>query len=127
MPESIQSVGSRASQYSSPSLEVSLAPPTPNPNELQSRQPPELPPAVTRLVSNHQPTSTVGECTKEAAALVVATGSLLGSIGGLVVAAPTLIGEIPAILKFIGSAAAVGAAAATYANCKDEAAKSETK
>jgi hypothetical protein len=120
-------VGTRASQYS-PSLEVSLAPPTPNPSELESRQSPELPPAVTHLVSNHKPTSAGGECTKEAATLVVATGSLLGSLGGLVVAAPTLIGEIPAILKFIGSAAAVGAAAATYANCKDEAAaKSEAK
>lgn len=120
-------MGSRACHFS-PSHEVSLARPTPNPSELQSRQPPELPPAVTQLVSNHKPTSTGGQCTREAATLVAATGSMLGSLAGLVVAAPTVIGEIPAILKFIGSAAAVGAAAATYASCKDEAAaKSEAE
>jgi hypothetical protein len=46
----------------------------------------------------------------------------------MVAAAPTVIGEIPVILRFIGNAAALGAAAAMYANCKDEAAaKSQAK
>ena len=127
MPESIQSV-SNASQYN-PSQEVCSAPPTPPPSELESRPPPEPPPpAVTKLVSNYKPTAAVGQCTTEAAALVVASGRMLGSVGTMIAAAPTVIAEIPAILGFIGNAAAFGAAAAVYANCKDEvAAKSKAK
>jgi hypothetical protein len=53
---------------------------------------------------------------------------MLGSVGAMVAAGPTMIAEIPAILGFIGNAAALGAAAAVYANCKDEvAAKSKAK
>jgi len=100
---------------------MSSAPPTPKPSELESRQPPEPPPpAVSKLVNNHRPPSAVGQCTNEAAALVAAGGRMLGSVGAMVVAAPTLIGEVPLILGFIGNAAALGAAAAMYANCKDQ-------
>jgi hypothetical protein len=128
VPESIQSVGSNACEYN-PSQDVSSAPPTPPSSELQSRSPPEPPsPAVGKLVSNYQPTSAVGQCTTEAAALVAASGRMLGSVGAMVVAAPTMLAEIPVILGFIGNAAALGAAAAVYANCKDEAeAKSKVK
>jgi hypothetical protein len=47
---------------------------------------------------------------------------MLGSVGALAVAAPTVLGEVPAILGFIGNAAALGAAAAVYFNCRDDAA-----
>jgi len=121
-------VASNASQYS-PSEAVSVAPPASKPDELQSRPPPEPPPpAVTQLVNNHKPTPAVGQCTNEAAGLISASGRMLGSVGAMVVASPTLIGELPAILAFIGNAAALGAAAALYANCKDEvAAQSKAK
>lgn len=128
MPESIQSVGSNTSQYN-PSQAVSSAPPTLEPSELESRPPPTPPPpAVSKLVSNHKPASAGGQCTTEAAALVAASGRMLGSVGAMVVAAPTVIAEVPVILGFIGNAAALGAAAAVYLNCKDEAsAKSKAK
>jgi hypothetical protein len=128
VPEAIQSVASNASQYN-PSQQVSSAPPTPQPSELESRPPPEPPaPAVSKLISNYKPTATVGQCSTEAAALVVASGRMLSSVGAMVAAAPTMIAEVPVILGFIGNAAALGAAAAVYANCKDEAAaKSKAK
>jgi hypothetical protein len=128
VPEPIQSMGSNACEYN-PSQQVSSAPPAPPPSELESRPPPEPPPpAVSTLVNNYKPPSAVGQCTTEAAALVAASGRMLGSVGAMVVAAPTMIAEIPVILGFIGNAAALGAAAAVYANCKDEvAAKSKIK
>ena len=128
MPESIQSVGSNASQYN-PSQAVSSAPPTLEPSEPETRPPPApTPPAVTKLVSNHKPASAVGQCTTEAAALVSAGGRMLGSVGAMVVATPTVIAEVPVILGFIGNAAALAATAALYFNCKDEvAAKSKGK
>jgi hypothetical protein len=59
---------------------------------------------------------------------VSASGRMLGSLGAMVAAAPTVIAEVPVILGFIGNAAALGAAAAVYLNCKEEvAAKSKAK
>jgi hypothetical protein len=108
---------------------VSSAPPTLERSEPESPPPPPPPlPAVTQLVNNHKPTPAVGQCTTEAAALVSASGRMLGSVGAMVVAAPTLIAEVPVILGFIGNAAALGATAALYLNCKDEvAARSKAK
>jgi hypothetical protein len=108
---------------------VSSAPPPPQPSELESRPPPEPPPAaVTKLVDGHKAASGVGQCTTEAAALAGATGRMLGSVGAMVVAAPTVIAEVPVILGFIGNAVALGATAALYLNCKDEVAeKSKAK
>lgn len=74
---------------------------------------------MAQLVSQHPPAH--AECVNEKAALVVASGVLLRTAGALTVAAPTLLGEIPAITAFIGSAMAVGATAAQYVHCRDEA------
>jgi hypothetical protein len=73
------------------------------------------------LVSKHPPASSAAQCTTEKAALLVASGALIRSAGALVVTAPTVLGEIPAITAFIGSAIAVGVTTAMYLNCEDDA------
>jgi hypothetical protein len=43
------------------------------------------------------------------------------------VGAPTIVGDIPAILTFIGSAITVGATAAALVSCEEAAANAKTK
>jgi len=101
-----------------PSQDVSRAPPAPKPNVSDPHAAPASPPGVTALVNQNPPAAQ--QCMTEKAALAAASGALLRSAGAMAVAAPTLLGELPAILGFIGSAIAVGAAAAQVANCQDE-------
>jgi len=102
------------------SQDVSSAPPAQKPADTKQSRGPAGPPGTAQLVQQHPPG--LGQCAGEEASLAAAAGVLIRSIGGLTVAAPTGVGEIPAILGFIGSAIAVGAAAAKLANCRDEAA-----
>ena len=126
MPEPIQSVGRNITEYD-PSNDVCSEPPAAKPGVARaggSSEPPAAsPPAVTLLVNKHPPAGTAAaaaaQCLSEEAALLTASGVLLRSAGALVVAAPTAVGEIPAIAAFIGSAVAVGVTAAMYLNCKD--------
>jgi hypothetical protein len=80
---------------------------------------PASPPAVTQLVKQNPPAGAA--CTEEAAKLAAAGVNMLRSLGQVAAGAPTVIGEIPAILGFIAAAMLTGAAAADYANCKDKA------
>jgi hypothetical protein len=126
VPEPIQSVGRNVCEYD-PSQDVSSAAPAPKPNEAVPNPPPESSPAVNLLVSKNPPAE-ARQCVSEKAALIVASSALLRSAGAMAVAAPTLLAEVPAIAAFIGSAIAVGATAALYANCTDKAAaKSNAK
>jgi hypothetical protein len=109
-----------------PSQDVSRAPPAPKPNDASAPSPSPASPAVVQLVKQHPPA--VGQCVGEEAAFAAASGALIRSIGGLAVGAPTVVGAIPAVLGFIGSAIVVGATAARLANCHDElAGQSKTK
>ena len=118
MPEPVQSVGRNICEYD-PSQDVSRAPPAPKPNATDPHATAASPPGVAVVVNQNPPAA---PCMAEKAALAAASGTLLRSAGAMAVAAPTLLGELPAILGFIGSAIAVGAAAAQLANCQDEAA-----
>jgi hypothetical protein len=75
---------------------------------------------VTALVNKHPPPAS-GQCLSEKAAVAVASGNLVRAAGNVIVGAPTLVGDIPAILTFIGSAIALGATAAALVNCHDDA------
>ncbi len=120
VPEPIQSAGKNVCEYD-PSQQMSIAPPAPpSPAPLESRQPPEPPPAVTQLVNKHTATAAAGHCTKEGAALAAASGQLLRSTAAMTVATPTVVAALPAVASFIGSAILVGATAAAYLNCRDE-------
>jgi hypothetical protein len=110
----IQSVGSNTSVYD-PSPHMSSAPPA----SASGAPPSASPPAVTQLVKQNPPAGAGNSCVAEGTALAAATANLLGSLGRVVVGAPTLIAEVPALLGFIAAAMQTGAAAANYANCKD--------
>ncbi len=125
MPEPIQSVGSNSCEYD-PSYDVSntspVTPPTSAPSSNSSAAPSSTSePGVELLVSKHPPGGGSRQCVTEKAALLVASGALVRSAGVMVVAAPTAIGEIPAITAFIASSIAVAATAALYLNCEDDA------
>lgn len=83
-------------------------------------------PAVTLLVKQNPPAG-ANSCSNEGAALAVAGANVLGSLGRVVVGAPTLIAEIPAILGFIAASVAAGAAAAKYVDCREQAGREVTK
>ena len=130
MPEPIQSVWRNITEHD-PSQDVCSEPPAAEifaPQAANSSEP-AVPsasssaPAVTLLVSRHPPAGVaarpVAQCLSEEAALLTAGSVLLRSTGALVVTAPTILGEIPAITAFIGSAIAVGVTAAMYLNCRD--------
>lgn len=51
--------------------------------------------------------------------MITAGAALLRSTGALAVAAPTALGEIPAITAFIGSAIAMAVTTAMYRNCTE--------
>jgi len=103
-----------------PSQDVSRAPPAPQSKAGAASAPPTSAPGVAPLIKQHPPAA--GQCAGEEAAFAAAAGALVRSLGGLVAAAPTAVGALPAILGFIGSAIATGATAAQLANCKDDAA-----
>ena len=117
MPDPIQSVSSNSCEYEPP-FEVNSAPPAAAHSTVDSSKPPPgaSDPAVALLVSKHPPR----QCVSEKAALMVASGALIRSAGAMVVAAPTAIGEIPAITAFIASSIAVAATAAMYLNCEED-------
>jgi hypothetical protein len=62
------------------------------------------------------------QCLGERAAAAAAAGNLVRAAGGMAVVSPTVLGAIPAIAGFIGSAIVAAAAAAVLANCEDKAA-----
>jgi hypothetical protein len=78
-------------------------------------------------VKQNPPTGAGDSCVAEGTALAAATANLLGSLGRVVAGAPTLIGEVPALLGFIAAAVQTGAAAANYANCRDKSGPVESK
>lgn len=117
MTSTIQSVASNASVYD-PSQHLSLAPPAAASGSQSTA--PAPPPAVTLLVKQNPPAAG-GACTEEAAKLAAASVNMLRSLGQVVVGAPTVVAEIPAILGFIAAAMLTGAAAADYADCKEKA------
>ena len=127
MPEPIQSVASNSCEYD-PSNEVSRAPAAATPASTPANDPAPPPtasqPGVELLLGKHPPHASAGQCVNEKAALILAGGALIRSAGAMAVTSPTLVGEIPAITAFIASAIAVGATAATYLSCSDEAKKS---
>jgi hypothetical protein len=120
VPEPIQSAGRNMSVYE-PSQDVSSAAPAPEPPQSAASAPPPSPPGVTALVNKNPPPASM-QCSSEKTALALATGNLVRAAGGMTVATTTIIGAIPAIASFIGSAIAVGATVAALANCEDAAA-----
>jgi hypothetical protein len=117
VPEPIQSAGSNMCVYD-PSQDVSSPASAPTAEPIP---PPGNPAGVTALVNKHPPSSS-GQCLSEKAAFAVASGNLVRAAGNVIVGAPTLVGDIPAILTFIGSAITLGATAAALVNCQDDAA-----
>jgi len=115
VPEPIQSTGINSSVYDPAQDVCSAAPAT------VSSPPPAHPSGATTLV-NKNPPSALPPCLPEKAALAAAAGNLVRATGGVIIGSPTVVGDIPAILVFIGSAISVGATAAALANCEDSAA-----
>jgi hypothetical protein len=123
VPEPIRSAGSNMCVYD-PSQDVSSAASAPTAEPIP---PPGNPAGVTALVNKHPPPAS-GQCLSQKAAVAVASGNFVRAAGSVIVGAPTLAGDIPAILTFIGSAITLGATAAALANCQDDAAeKSKAK
>lgn len=108
-----------------PSQDVSRAPPAPKAIDWNPSPAPATSPGAAQLMKHHPPAP--GQCFGEEAALAVASGTLIRSLGVLVAAAPSGVGELPAILGFIGSAIAVGATAAQLVHCRDDAAAAATE
>ncbi len=127
MPDPIQSVSTNSCEY--PILDENTALPVASATNGPSAAPAAststssstTEPAVEQLVRQHPSSSSARHCTSEKAALLVATGALIRSVGAMVVTAPTALGEIPAITSFVASSIAVGVTAAQYLNCEDDA------
>lgn len=120
MPEPVQSAGRNMCVYDA-SQDVCSAPPAPTSPQTTVNPPPASAPGVTALVNKHPPAA-LQQCLGERVAVAVAAGNLVRAAGGMAAASPTVIGAIPAITSFIGSAIIAGAAAAALANCEEGAA-----
>ena len=128
MSSTIQSVSSNASCVHDASEYLSIAPAPPL-EPAASGEPScqsAAAPAVIQLLKQNPPGG-ANSCTEEGVALAIAGANVLGSLGRVVVAAPSVVGEIPALLGFIASAMVAGAAAAKYVDCKEQAERPNTR
>jgi hypothetical protein len=121
MPEPIQSGGAATSLYDA-SLDIC--------DGLQTRDPyppgaaatdhglPAADPAVLTLVNGHD-SRTKTDCRPQQVAVAQAGVAVAGSLAAMAAATPTLLGVLPGIVGFIGSAVALGKTVADYQNCED--------
>lgn len=126
MPEPIPSVsppGTNICQLEESDAASTTLPPTPSllRPQTKSNLEPLSDPAVGQLVKAHPSSANAGDCRAEGVALGTAGVKAAISLGAVLLSAPTEVGLPLTIGRFVVEAMLLGAAAASYENCKDAA------
>lgn len=127
VPEAIQSLGTNICQLEDPedANAASPSPPSPALSPTLSHTEPVSDAAVTQLVKAHPSAPAAKDCRAEGVALGTAGLKTAISLGAVLISAPTEVGLPLTIGRFVVEAMLLGAAAASYGNCKDAAAKAK--